>query len=236
MSAIYIQNLLTLRRKEAGKRLSPSHARAESKLLFNLALKILSTTIGKTADDDYPQRYHGIINLPYNQAPFSTQTDLFERLAFKGQSLILPQTGKKGDEVWTSGQTEVNASLKFVWPHAVMRDNLIVPPRQRRYRRTREDVVYWGNAAVMVPDSNVPALVRLLRKQRTTVKAIIAAEGGVCVIFRTEAEDYPSWQHRCAILERHLGNAGIHVDKISLGTLVPTSDESRGVGATLYLA
>lgn len=236
MSAIYIQNLLTLRRKEAGQTLSPSRARAESKLLFNQALKILTTTIKKTADDDFPQRYHGIINLPGNEAPFSTQIDLFERLAFNNHSLILPQTGKKSDEVWTFGQKEVNASLKFVWPHAVKQDNLTVPPRQRRYRRTRDDVVYWGNAAVMVPGSNVPALVRLLRKQRSMVKAIIAAEGGVCVIFRTEAEDYPSWQRRCAILEKYLGSAGIHVNKISLGTLIPTSNESRGVGSTLYLA
>lgn len=236
MSAIYIQNLLTLRRKQAGKFHAPSRVRAESKLLFNQALKVLSTTIEKTADDDFPQRYHGIINLPHNQAPFSCQTDLFEQLAFKNHSLILPLTGKKSDGVWSYGQTDVNASLKFVWPHPVKEANLTVPPRQRRYRRTRDDVVYWGNAAVMVPDSNVPALVRLLRKQRGTVKAIIAAEGGVCVIFRTEAENYPSWQHRCAILEKYLGSAGIHVNKVSLGTLIPTSNESRGVGSTLYLA
>jgi len=236
MSAIYIQNLLTLRRKEAGKLLSPSRARAESKLLFNQALKILSTTIEKTADDDFPERYHGILNLPGNEAPFSTQIDLFKRLVFKDQSLILAQPGKNGDVVWTLGQEALTGSRTHFWFPPVDAANLIVPPRQRHYRRTREDVAHWGNAAVMVPDSNVPGLVRFLRKVRGNVKAITAAEDGVCVIFRTDAHDYISWHLTCQMLEKRLADVGVHVIKISLGTLVPTSNESRGVGATLYLA
>lgn len=234
MSAIFIHKYLTQRRRLARKFPSPSHAKAESKLLLNQLLKNLSSTIDKTGDDDFPQRYYGIINLPRNCAPVSTQLDLLHRVACS-HSLILRQTGKRDDLLWKSGEPDLTGAQLSFWPQPVNAANLVVPPNKRRYRRTRDDVAFWRNVAVMVPQSNVPALVRLLRKGRSAVKAIIAVEDGVCVIFKTETQDYPAWQHWCKVLKMYLNDAGIHVPEISLSTLVPTSNESRGVGSILFL-
>lgn len=236
MSALYIQALLTLRRKAAGKFHSASRIRAESKLLFHQALNDLSATIDQTAEDDYPLRYHGIINLPRNSAPLSNHIDLLERLVGKDQSIILAQPGKNDDLLWRCGEKAVPQKRNGFWPFGVDASKLEVPPRQRHYRRTRDEVLHWNRLAVMVPDSNVPALVRLLRKARGAVVAIVAADDGVCVIFRTDAQDYPSWQHWCRVLETRLADAGVYAGKISLSTLVPISRESRGRGSLLYLA
>lgn len=79
-------------------------------------------------------------------------------------------------------------------------------------------------------------LVRFLKKGGGAVLAVVAADDGVCVVFRTNAADYETWQRCCRGLEKGLPLEGIAVSKISLQTLVPISRDSRGRGALLFLA
>jgi hypothetical protein len=233
---LQIKALLTQRRKPNGKIRSASHIQSEIKLLFNEAVNHLTAIIDRTADDDFPLRYHNVINLRHNRAHYYNHIDLFEILALPTQSLVISQPEKRDDVIWTSGEKEVPKWRNGFWPFPVNASKLVVPPHKRHFRRTRDEVLVWDRVAVMVPDSNVQALVRLLRKASGGVTSIVAADEGVCVVFRIEAQDYKSWQQMCRLLHRTLAGAGVHAEKISLQTLVPISRESRGRGALLFLA
>lgn len=198
-----------------------------------MVAKILIAKIDETADDDYAERYRGILNLARNRAPSATFTDLLEALGGMG-SLILSDPKEKDDVVFNAGEP-LKGFRKGAWPLSVDPSKLIVPPHKRHYRRTRDDVLFFNRVAFMVPDSNVPALVRVLKEFKTVV-AVTAAEGGVCVVLSTSCDNYEEWQQWCKRLEADLSARGVHSEKISLHTLVPISQDSMGVGAVLFLA
>lgn len=233
---LQIKALLTQRRKPDGKIRSASHIKSEVRLLFNESVNHLTGIIERTAADDFPLRYRNVINLRHNRAHYCNHIDLFEILALPTQSLVISQPEKWDDVIWTSGDKEVRKWRSGLWPFPVDDSKLVVPPHKRHFRRTRDEVLVWDRVAVMVPDSNVQALVRLLRKASGGVTSIIAADEGVCVIFRIEAQDFESWQQMSRLLHKTLADAGVHAEKISLHTLVPISRESRGRGALLFLA
>ncbi len=233
---LQIKALLTQRRKLDGKPRSASQCRSEVKLLFNEAVNHLSTIIERTADDGFLLRYHNVVNLRHNRAHYYNHIDLLETLASPKQSLVIVQPGKRDDVIWTSGEKKVSKWRNGFWPFPVDASKLVVPPHKRHFQLTSEEVLTWDRVAVMVPDSNVQALVRFLRKAGGGLTLIVAANDGVCVIFRIEASDYESWLHVCRLLHKSLAEAGVHADRISLRTLVPISRESRGRGALLFLA
>jgi len=236
MSAIFnIKGFLAERRKAAGKHHSKGRLEAEAELLRNDIEKYLASKIDDSAEDEFPERYQGLINVSKRRIAHHGYLDLFEAMTSNVGNLILTKPRKNDDVVWTPGK-ELQGWRGNVWPLPVAETNLVVPPHKRHYRMTRHDVLRWDCAAVMVPDGCVGHLVRFLKKGGGAVLAVVAADDGVCVVFRIHATDYETWQRCCRALERGLPLEGIAVSKISLQTLVPISRESRGRGALLYLA
>ncbi len=236
MSAILnIKAFLGQRLKAAGKRRTQASLRAETALLHNDVAKALDSIIDKTIEEDFGERYHGLINLSPRRVSHHNHIDLLETVGVGNAALILTQPHKNDDVVWNWG-SPITEWRDYMVPYPVDAGSLVVPPRQRHFRVTRQDVRVLDRIAVTVPDACVRNLVRFMKNHRGAVMAVVAAEEGVCVIFRTNATDYDGWQHWRRVVEKELYEAGVAFSPITLKTLVPISRESRGRGALLHLA
>lgn len=217
---------------QCGERFSPAQIKAEAQLLrkeieqgitdkFHLAIQ----------DSSFTSKYVDIINQSPRAIGSHDYESMFSGLCPPGQGLILKGTRREEGILWTR-DTELHSWRDHFWPFPV--DSLTT--LSTSLNLTRRHVTQWNRAAVLVPYAAIPALVGVLRTGRMPVRSIVAAEGGVMVIFGVNADNFQMWQSECHRVRSWCADRELKFGKFSMHTLVPISRESRGVGALLYLA
>lgn len=215
-----------------GETFSAEQIKAEVQLLGKDIDQMLTDQFHRAIQDSsFTLKYAKIINLSPRPIGSHGYEDMFRSLCSSGQGLILKGMRREAGLLWTR-DTELLSTRDHFRPFPVDAGIEL----SDTYRFTRRDVATWDRAAAFVPDNNIAALITMLRQGKHGIRSVVAAEGGVMVLFAVQARDYQKWHTECQRLFYRCQDAHLKIAKFSMHTLVPISREARGRGSLLFLA
>lgn len=220
----------------AGERLPPSLLKAETQLLRkDIVHGITAAFAQATEDSTFTFKYAEIINLSPQPIGNHGWGDLLRSLSGPENGLIFKQPKGNACVLVTEDRPLATLSDGF-WPFAVRLQTLPASTKRFSVDLTRRNVAEWDRACGYVPDAKVADLVHIIERGVAHVRAIVAADGGVMVIFRVVAHDFESWQYECSSLRDKCTCRDLKIARFSMHTLIPFSRGARGRGALLFLA